>query len=263
MKGLSLKAVEAIERIVSERFDKVGMQFLGLVPAITKTKRIVFSSAKNSLTSLFLQALGTRNPNKNEEETLKVILRIANGYVDALKERTQARIVHDINAYIRDQNSKSKPVSLDKTKDIFRKEMDKAGKHFKLIANSESNKTTNVGTALQISKVAESQGVEDPTIFFIVHKDERNHPDTLRLHLLPDGITPRVWRLSELGSEYHKKGDPKPKIQGTHPFCRCKLTYLSKGFGFDSNGRVKYKGKEWNELKYQRDNFEIPKDESK
>lgn len=258
MKGLSLKAVEAIERIVSERFDKVGMQFLGLVPAITKTKRIVFSSAKNSLTSLFLQALGTRNPNKNEEETLKVILRIANGYVDALKERTQARIVHDINAYIRDQNSKNKPVSLDKTKDIFRKEMDKAGKHFKLIANSESNKTTNVGTALQISKVAESQGIEDPTVFFIITHDDRTGFYEYVLHTLPDKKTPRLWKLSEISTNYYKPGEQYPSICGLHPNCRCKITYLAKGFGFDENGKVKYKGKDWDEFKYQREKYGLP-----
>jgi hypothetical protein len=252
MKGLSIKAVEAIERMVSERFDTIGMNFLGIVPKVTKTKRIIFSTARNSLTSLFLQALGTRNPNKSEEETLKVMLRIANGYVDALKDRTKARIIQNINSYIMGQQAQNKPVSIDKTKKIFREEMDKAGKHFKLIANSESNKTTNVGTALQISKVAESQGIEDPTVFFIVTIDDVTGPEEFILHLLPDRKTPRVWKLSEIGNEYHKKGDPNPKFPGLHPNCRCKLTYLAKGFGFDENGKVKYMGKDWDEFKEQR-----------
>jgi len=259
MNGLSLKAVEAIERMVSERFDTIGVQFLGIIPTVTRTKRIVFSSARNSLTSLFLQALGTRNPNNSEEETLKVILRIANGYVDALKERTQARIVQNINAYILDQQAKDNPVSIDKTKKIFREEMDKAGKHFKLIANSESNKTTNVGTALQISKVAESQGVEDPTVFFIVTVDDVTGPEEFVLHLLPDKKTPRVWKLSEIGNEYHKKGDSNPKFPGLHPNCRCKLTYLAKGFGFDEGGKIKYKGKDWDEFEYQRKEYGKPR----
>lgn len=259
MKGLSLKAVEAIERMVSDRFDKIGMDFLGIVPKISKTKKIVFSTAKNSLTSLFLQALGTRNPNGSEEEMLKVILRIANGYVDSLKERTQARIVQNINAYVSNQQSNNNPVSVDKTKKIFRDEMDKAGKHFKLIANSESNKTANTGTALQISKVAESQGVKDPTVFFIVTIDDVTGPEEFVLHLLPDRKTPRCWKLSEIGNEYHKKGENNPKFAGLHPNCRCKITYLALGFGFDENGKVKYKGKDWDEFEYQRKEYGLPR----
>ena len=257
MKGLSDKAVEAIERMVADRFDSIGMQFLGMIPKVTKSKRIIFSTAKNSLTSLFLQALGSRNPNKQEEDTLKVILRIANSYVDALKNRTQARIIQNINAYVTDQNSKRETVKIGETKKIFREEMDKAGKHFKLIANSESNKTTNMGTALQISKVGESNGEDDPTVFFVVTIDDVTGKEEFKLHLLPDKKTPRVWKLSEIGSEYHKKGDTNPKFAGLHPNCRCKITYLSKGFGFE-NGKVSYISADHDELESQRKEFGKP-----
>lgn len=258
MRGLSIRAVEAIERMIGDRFDKIGMQFLGLVPKIAKTKNIVFSSAKNSLTSLFLQALGTRDPNNDEEETLKVILRIADGYVGALKKRTQARVIQDINAYMLEQNAKHESVSLNETKKIFRNEMDKAGKHFKLISNTESNKTVNTGTALQISKVGASNGEEDPTVFFIVVKDDVTGPEEFVLHLLPDRNTPRVWKLSEIGHEYHKKGDADPKMAGLHPNCRCKLTYLAEGFGFE-DGKVTWKGLEHNEFEIQRKEYGKPR----
>ena len=255
MRGLSIKAVEAIEKLVGDKFDTIGMQFLGIIPKITKTKRIIFSTSKNSLTSLFLQALGTRNPNKDEEDTLKVILRIANGYVDSLKERTQSRVIQNINAYMLDQGSKRENVSLGETKKIFREEMDKAGKHFKLIANTESNKTTNVGTALQIAKVGESNGESDPTVFFIVTVDDVTGSEEFILHLLPDKKTPRLWKLSEIGHEYHKKGDHNPKMAGLHPNCRCKLTYLAEGFGFNEDGEVTYKSLEHDEFEIQRKEF--------
>lgn len=259
MKGLSSEAAEVIEKMIGEKFDVIGMQFLGLIPKVSKTKRIVFSTAKNSLTSLFLQALGTRDPNKEEEDTLKVILRIANGYVEALKERTQARAIQNINAYITEQNSKREPISSAQAKKIMETELDKAGKHFKLIANSESNKATNIGTGLQIQKVGESNGEEDPTVFFIVTIDDVTGPEEFVLHLLPDKKTPRVWKLSEIGHEYHKKGDSNPKFPGLHPNCRCKLTYLAKGFGFDDDGKVVYKGADWDELKHQREKHGLPR----
>ena len=196
MKGLTVKAVQAIEEMVSTKFDEVGMQFLGLVPKISRTKKIVFSTARNSLTSLFLQALGSRNPNKSEEEMLKVLLRIANSYVEGLKERTQARVVQNINSYILDQNSKKEPIKKEKIFKIYNNEIDKAKKHFKLIANSESNKVTNMGTAMQISKVGAANGEEDPTVFFIVTIDDVTGSEEFVLHLLPDRKTPRVWKLS-------------------------------------------------------------------
>jgi len=262
MKGLSVRAVEAIAKLIGDRFDSIGMQFLGLVPNLSKEKRITFTTAKNSLTSLFLQALGTRNPNKEEEDTLKVLLRISNGYVDALKERTQARTIQNINAYILDQNSKRETIQAKKIKNIVTNEMDKAGKHFKLIANSESNKVTNLGTALQIAKVGESNGENDPTVFFIVTVDDVTGSEEFVLHLLPDRKTPRLWKLSEIGNEYHKKGEINPKMSGLHPNCRCKITYLAKGFGFDSAGKVTYISEDHDEFEVQRHKHGLPRGNS-
>ena len=255
MKGLSNEAVEAIEKMIEGKFNSISLSFLGLVPKLSKEKRIVFSSAQNSLTSIFLQSLGTRDPNKDEEDTLKVILRIASNYVDALRDRTKARVVNSIDSYVKDQNSKSKPIKADKVRSMVDKEMGKAKNHFKLIANSESNKAGNTGTALQIRKMADQKGIEDPTVFFVVTIDDVTGPEEFVLHLLPDRKTPRVWKLSEIGSEYHKKGDPQPKLAGLHPNCRCKLTYLAPGFGFNANGEVTYIGPDHDEFKIQRKEF--------
>lgn len=259
MKGLDEKKAKAIEKLISNSFDEIAMSFLGLVPRISKDKRITFSTSKNSLTKLFLKALGSKDPNKKEEDILKTTLRIASMYIDALKSRTQARVLQDINAYITNKSLEDKGVKISEIKKIYEKEMDKAQKHFKLIANSESNKVTNTGTALQISKVGSSNNEKDPTVFFIVTIDDVTGPEEFRLHLLPDRKTPRVWKLSEIGGSYHKKGEPNPKLPGLHPNCRCKITYLANGFGFNENGNVTYKGKDWNELEYQRKKYEMPK----
>jgi len=128
-----------------------------------------------------------------------------------------------------------------------------------MIANSESNKTANVGTALQISKVGESNGEDDPTVFFIVTVDDVTGPEEFVLHLLKDRKTPRLWKLSEIGHEYHKKGDNNPKMAGLHPNCRCKLTYMARGFGFDDDGNVTYKSSDYDALKEQRKEFGLPR----
>ncbi len=58
--------------------------------------------------------------------------------------------------------------------------------------------------------------------------------ECIRLHLMPDKITPRLWYLSEVDHGYHQHGDDRPSISGEHPNCRCVLTTLVPGFGFRS-----------------------------
>jgi hypothetical protein len=96
-------------------------------------------------------------------------------------------------------------------------------------------------------------------VFFIVTIDDVTGSEEFALHLLPDRKTPRLWKLSEIGHEYHKKGDNNPKLAGLHPNCRCKLTYLANGFGFDEDGKVTYKSSEYNALEEQRKEFGLPR----
>lgn len=259
MKGLTEKGVRSIENLVKQQFNQFSLKFIGLIPQQAKEKSIVFSTSRNSVLSLFLQSLRSREPNKLEERALKTILSVANNYLNSLRDRTTAKVVQEVDSYMKNQSSKKEPVSLKKVKKLMDTEMNKAGKHLRMIANAESQKAINTGTALQISKIAEEKGEEDPTVFFIVTIDDVTGPEEFVLHLLPDRKTPRVWKLSEIGSEYHKKGDPNPKLPGLHPNCRCKLTYLAKGFGFDETGRVKYVGKDHDEFKTQREKHGLPR----
>lgn len=259
MKGLSLKAFEAIERLIKNRFDSITMRFLGLIPKAPKDKQIIFTTSKDNMISLFLQALGSKEPNAVEEQTLKTMMRVASGYLDALRDRSASKIMHDIDSYVTNQSLKQAPISVKKIDKIINKEMGKAGSHLKMIVNSESNKASNVGAALQISKLAEQKKIGDPTVFFVVTIDDVTGPEEFILHLLPDHKTPRLWKLSEIGAEYHKVGDPNPKLPGLHPNCRCKLAYLPIGWGFDANGKLKFIGLDHDEFKVQREKYGLPR----
>jgi hypothetical protein len=137
-------------------------------------------------------------------------------------------------------------------KSLIDKEMTSAKKHLQLIANSESNKSINYGMAMKIGRLAKRKKEDDPTVFFMVTIDDVTGDEEFKLHLLPDRKTPRVWKLSEIGSEYHKKGDPNPKFAGLHPNCRCKLAYLPKGWGFNDDGKIRFKGLDYDEYAVQR-----------
>lgn len=63
-----------------------------------------------------------------------------------------------------------------------------------------------------------------------------------RLYLERDGVTPRVFKLSDMlsyGSNYGKKvADWKPVVGVLHPNCMCPLSIMPNGYKFDSNGRL-------------------------
>ena len=259
MKGLSLKAFSAIERIIKDRFDRISMQFLGILPQKDKTKTITFNTTQDSLLSLFLKALGSEKPNKVEEQTLKTLTRVASGYLDALRDRSAARIMHDIDSHVTTQSLRKEPVSIKTIDQVINKEMDKAGKNLKMIVSAETNKAANTGLALQIAQKAEDVKDEDPTVFFHVTVDDVTGPEEFVLHLLLDRKTPRLWKLSEIGAEYHKVGDPNPKLPGLHPNCRCRLAYLPKDYGFDDRGHIKFIALGHDEFIHQREKHPKPR----
>jgi len=99
-----------------------------------------------------------------------------------------------------------------------------------------------MGHLMDITRVAESLNDNDPTVFFIMTKDARTCKECIRLHLMDDGVTPRLWKFSQLKQGYHKRGENNPSAFGLHPHCRCTIAYYSKGTGFDKDGKDIYVG---------------------
>lgn len=63
-----------------------------------------------------------------------------------------------------------------------------------------------------------------------------------QLYLEPDGITPRLFKLSEmqaLGTNYGlKQADWKPVLGTMHPNCMCTLSVMPDGYHFDKLGQL-------------------------
>ena len=255
MKTISEELTKAIQQVLGGFFNDMAQELLGIVPRLDKQKRIVFTTKPQGLVSLFLKGLGDKKVLKEEKEALNVMLRISSGYVNALRDRTESTILNSLNSYL----TEDKALKASKIKTIVNKEMDKAKKHFELISNAESNKSVNLGTALQITRMAEAKKEEDPTVFFVVTVDEKTGPYEFILHLLPDRKTPRLWKLSEVISDYYKPGGQYPSLCGLHVRCRCKITYLANGYGFDEKGNVRFISLDHDEFTLQRKKYGLPK----
>lgn len=181
-------------------------------------------------------------------ETVDNLLDIASSYLDALQSKLEAEITNVVVAADTSSRHDIQEPDADRVKDI----LDKASADLQRIVDTESQRARQIGGIDGISEVASSLGDDDPTVFFVVVRDETLCDECRRLHLLPDGRTPRVWKLSELGADYHRKGGEFPSVLGLHPHCRCSSTYLAPGFGFNAAGYVRWVGQGHDEYKAQR-----------
>lgn len=241
MVSLSSKIKDALNLTVEDIFDNIALSFIGNIPRLRDKKRLVISGESNfGLAHLFIQAMGNRPPNAIEQDVLKSLLESAHGYIESLKSRTKSNITERIDGLYREASLRNEKMSNDVVQAAVAEEMAKAKSQMQAIAESESTKLRNLGTMMDISRVAGNIGDSDPTVFFVVIKDQSTCKECIRLHLMPDGSTPRLWKFSQLKQGYHKRGEDNASAFGLHPHCRCTLTYLAKGYGFNEYGYVTY-----------------------
>ena len=241
MIGISGAGKENIGKIVEEIFDKIALSLVGNIPRLQNKKLMLFTTGQNySLANLFVQAMANRSPNSIEQDALKSMLVSADGYIESLKSKTKSDLTEKIDGLVKEAKIRGHKVDPQAVEDAIAEEMKKAKAHIKTIAESEATKLRNMGTLMSISRVASSLNDDDPIVCFQIIKDGATCKECVRLHMMPDGVTPRVWKFSELKQGYHKRGEEYPSAFGLHPHCRCTLTYIGKSFGFDELGRLKY-----------------------
>lgn len=252
MIGLLPKSKESIRKVVENLFDRMSVEFLGDLPKLKEVKRLIISKQLEfSLPHLFVQGMNNKTPNEIEKEILKSLIESSSGYIEALKNKTKSNISENVDALIKEAKLNNKKVTKKEIESVLNKEFKKASAHLKTIVESESTKLRNLGTVMDITRRASLNGDLNPTVFFVIVKDGSTCKECLKLHTL-DGTIPKLWKLAELKQSYHKRGDDIPSSFGLHPHCRCTITYLNKGFGFDKNGKIKFKGENFDDFKNQR-----------
>lgn len=124
-------------------------------------------------------------------------------------------------------------------------------RNWTMFAATEMNNWIQEGKAAAIRARSDER---DPLVF------KRPRPDACPyckvLYLEANGITPRVFRLSDLvanGNNHDRKPNRpmlqgeaatewKPVLDSVHPFCRCTLQEMAPGYGFDSKGKLIWRG---------------------
>lgn len=246
---LSLAAIKMIEAQIDALFDKAKLRILG-PQSIDKR---IFAAFKQelSLPGIF-SAASREEQNIPSERTLKALLQNAGQFVDAYRTHTKAQVVRNVAAFLKEANYKGVKTDVStvlggQLADVWKK----ATTDMHRLVDTEASNVRNTGTLEGIIKVNAAHQIEDPVIYFVIVRDNHVCDECVRLHMLEDEVTPRLWKLSSLGHGYHKKGEDTPKLGGLHPHCRCSIVTLMPGYGF-KNGFVSFIGRDHDEMAVQR-----------
>lgn len=116
-------------------------------------------------------------------------------------------------------------------------------KNWKLIATTEMATAMTLGEADAIVARKQDPNPNKIYVFKTVTKDAALCKTCRNAYLMPDGVTPKIYTLSELqanGTNYGRKSSELlPTITPIHPGCRCNLVELPIGWGFE-NGKITF-----------------------
>jgi uncharacterized protein (DUF2267 family) len=246
---LPKSVIKDIRNEVDDVYDRIKARFLN---EKYKKKGIEFTFRNDTLEDFF-RDIAEREGVEPDKDTLATLKEVAGSYLDASRERAKAQVIQAVQAVIRESVLSGETPNV---RVAIQGQMSKiwgdATTHVNTILESEVNTAKNVSILEGITKYNASVGVDDPVVFFIIVRDGVVCSECVRLHMMPDGVTPRLWYMSEVGSGYHKKGDPNPKLSGLHPSCRCQLSTLLLSYGFNASGKVTYVAKDHSEIDKQR-----------
>jgi len=251
---LGQAAQDLISAKVDAWFDKLKLRYFG--PGRWQgDKRIVIQTWHAPELTLpgVLAAASALEGVRADEGTSETLVKLAGGYLDAVRERTRAQVLREVTTFLTEAQTSG--VKTDVATVLGGKLAEVMGKvttQVDTIIDAETSIAKNTGLMDGLTRVSSHLGIADPAVFFIVVHDNLLCKECKRVHLLEDGVTPRLWLLSEVKQGYHTRGEDSPSIGGLHPHCRCTIASLMPGYGFTAGGMVTYRSPDWDELRHQR-----------
>lgn len=242
--------VDRVESGIDRLFQRIKDRFLG--PLAGPKRLIVGYNRDLSLPGIYAGA-HINERSTPDQETLNGLIRVADNYLEAEKAKAKAKAVNAVQAFTANQAYYDQDPAgiqttlLDTLSDVF----GEAKRNVARIVDSETQRAKNTGTLEGVVRANSAMGVEDPSVMFIVVRDGVLCKECIRLHLMPDKVTPRLWYLSEVEHGYHVHGEDHPSIAGEHPNCRCVLSTLLPGFGF-RGAEITWVGTDHLEIETQR-----------
>ncbi len=194
-----------------------------------------------SLKALYLEAAKEEGSFYPDLTSLEVVMDSTNHYLDGFKVKTVTSVLNAIE-------------SGEDADQALQESLDKARSQLSTVIATQTQSVKNIGALNGIFNIATLKGVDDPVIYWSGPNDSTTCEVCSDLYFLPNGITPRVWKVSELSSGfYNRKHDHTPSIHSAHPNCRHTPSLILTGFGFkDGTNLLVWIGDNHSELDHQR-----------
>jgi hypothetical protein len=238
--------VKKITNRIEEIFDLVKGKLLNR-PG--KSLTISYERTR-SLPGLYEQTL-RESGGLPDSETLENLINSATNYIDALKLRSINQVVKKLEGVL----SSGDIITTETISEALNEVWDGVSSHLNTIVDTELQAAKTVGILDGITRANASIGIDDPVVVFIPSKDITTVcEECIKIHLMPDRITPRAWYMSEVSGGYHIRGEDRPSIYELHPNGRCHMTTILPGWGFKS-GVLDYIGSGYNIIADQRGNL--------
>lgn len=238
------RLLKLIKHKVGSLFDTVKARFLGKT---TNQSLIITHDKTLSLPGIY-EAGSREEGGIPDTKTLDSLVEGSDNFLESLKLRSVNQIIKDVEQHLAEEQ-KPTPESIEK---VLQDSWKGVTKNLSDIIDSETQTAKNISLLNGIIRTNAAMRVEDPVIAFITPIDGSICDECLRLHVMPDRITPRLWYLSELKRTWGKRGDSVPSYILQHPHCRAVPTTILPGWGFNESGRITYIGKGHSEIEKQR-----------
>jgi len=251
-----------LEEIIRKTFNGFRLNLLG-PDRINKAFVLSLKGSKydphTSIGSAYLHAnaLNTTNPNSIDKKTIERIRDVAEKYIDQLEEKSVADIIRIVADHTAELDNQSK-ISGRSVRDLLlsdegeevikqikkelKEQKQRIDRAANVIADHQLYNAQNYGAFDGVLAAAKAIGIDDPTVIKIGVLDDSRCKYCWRLWTMPDQVTPKVYKLSQLSASPGDWRNPDPSVSPTHPLCRDVLVTIMPGFSFNEKGKIIYKG---------------------
>jgi hypothetical protein len=249
--SLSPFQIKAIHKAIDILFDRARVRVLG-PQSVDKRIYGAGHDEKLSIPGIF-RAASYEEYNKPDIAILHTLMENVGNYIESYRSATKAEVVKKVDTFLAEAATRGIKTDLatvlgGQLADVWKKTTNDMHR----LIDTEAQNARAVGALDGIIKVNASQGIEDPVVCWVVVRDGKCCYECMRLHMMPDGITPRLWYLSEVKSGYAKRGDEVPSLSEQHPHGRCSIVTMMPSYGFDAKGFITFKKLGYNAIEEQR-----------
>ena len=217
--------VKAIDTAIEALFNRMKLRFLGKnfepkqIRFSVKPDKAVDYREDLSLPSIFDKAAASEGMKPNQP-LKQSVTGIIEQYLDAHQEAAKAKVKAAVQSALSEAEMAGEEVDVNKVlKEQLSDVMDGVTTGVKTVVDNEMGRAKNLSTLDAITKISAFSNISDPTVVFIGPNDQHTCKDCQRLFYLEDGITPRVWKMSELKAGYGRHGATCPCMGIQHPHC--------------------------------------------